>query len=65
MSDETNDVSKNNKMEEEDFYLSPEGLLVFTEKFHLKRGHCCKSDCKHCPYGYDKQFGTVVNKKSE
>ena len=28
---------------------------VFTEKYHIKRGYCCKSGCKHCPYGYDKK----------
>ncbi len=35
----------------EDFYLNEEGLMVFTEHYHLKRGHCCKSGCRHCPYG--------------
>jgi hypothetical protein len=33
----------------EDFYY--EGpYLVFTEKYHLKRGYCCNSGCRHCPY---------------
>jgi len=33
----------------EDFYY--EGpYLVFTEAYHLKRGYCCNSDCRHCPY---------------
>jgi len=44
-------------MDPEDFYYSPEGYIVFTEKYHLKRGHCCKSGCKHCPYGYNKKTG--------
>jgi hypothetical protein len=30
------------------------GLIVFTEAFHLKRGYCCKSGCRHCPYGFKK-----------
>lgn len=35
-----------------DFYL--EGtLLVFTEAFLRKRGYCCESGCRHCPYGFD------------
>lgn len=35
----------------EDHYIDPiSGLLVFTAKFHIKRGHCCHSDCRHCPY---------------
>jgi hypothetical protein len=40
-----------------DYYYSPEGYIVFTEKYHLKRGHCCQSGCKHCPYGFDKKTG--------
>ncbi|HEX7159169.1 MAG TPA: DUF5522 domain-containing protein [Edaphobacter sp.] len=33
----------------EDFYY--EGpYLVFTEIYHLKRGYCCNSGCRHCPY---------------
>jgi hypothetical protein len=34
----------------EDYYLSPEGLMIFTEAYHLKRGYCCGSGCLHCPY---------------
>jgi Family of unknown function (DUF5522) len=26
------------------------GLMVFTEAYHLKRGYCCKNGCRHCPY---------------
>ena len=26
------------------------GLLVYTAAYHLKRGHCCGSGCRHCPY---------------
>jgi len=33
----------------EDFYM--EGpYLVFTAAYHLRRGYCCNSDCRHCPY---------------
>ena len=33
----------------EDYYY--EGpYLVFTAKYHLKRGSCCNSGCRHCPY---------------
>jgi hypothetical protein len=41
------------KFEKEDFYYSEEGYIVFTEKYHLKRGFCCESGCRHCPYGYN------------
>ncbi len=47
-------------LEEGDYYLNAEGYRVFTEKFHLKRGYCCKSGCKHCPYGYDKKTDTFT-----
>ena len=30
-------------------------LIVFTEKYHLKRGYCCESKCRHCPYVQKKQ----------
>ncbi len=40
------------KYEADEFYLSPEGFIVFTEKYHLKRGYCCQNNCKHCPYGF-------------
>jgi hypothetical protein len=36
-------------MEEGDYYQTPEGFLVFTEKYHLKRGYCCDNNCRHCP----------------
>lgn len=29
---------------------SENGFLVFTAAFHLKRGWCCGSGCRHCPY---------------
>lgn len=33
----------------EDYYM--EGpYLVFTAAYHLKRGYCCGSGCRHCPY---------------
>jgi hypothetical protein len=50
-------------LEPDDFYYSEEGYIVFTEKYHLKRGHCCKSGCRHCPYGYDKKTDSFKNKK--
>ncbi|WP_299528338.1 DUF5522 domain-containing protein [uncultured Lutibacter sp.] len=46
------------KLTSEDYYLSEEGYRVFTEKYHLKRGYCCKNGCKHCPYKYNKKTDT-------
>ncbi len=53
--DDMSGFSKKSKLEEDEFYYSPEGYIVFTEKYLLKRGYCCKNGCKHCPYGYDKK----------
>jgi hypothetical protein len=33
----------------EDFYFDGP-YLVFTAAYHVKRGYCCNSDCRHCPY---------------
>ncbi len=38
---------------EDEFYYE-NGLLVFTERFHLRRGVCCGSGCRHCPYQHDR-----------
>jgi Family of unknown function (DUF5522) len=54
---------KNKDLQTGDYYLSPEGYMVFTEQFHLRRGHCCKSGCRHCPYGYDKNTDRIDPKK--
>ncbi|MBP9682571.1 MAG: hypothetical protein KBD76_14280 [Bacteriovorax sp.] len=40
------------KKTNQDYYINPEGNLVFTESYHLKRGFCCQSGCRHCPYNY-------------
>ncbi|MGV4414358.1 DUF5522 domain-containing protein [Chryseobacterium sp. T1] len=49
--------------ENEDFYYNEDGYRVFTAKFHLKRGYCCKNGCRHCPYGYDKKTDTFIKDK--
>jgi len=33
----------------EDYYMEG-GNMVFTAAYHLKRGYCCGSSCRHCPY---------------
>ncbi len=37
-------------IENEDFYYDEQGLMVLTASYLKKRGHCCHSDCRHCPY---------------
>ena len=35
----------------DDFYIDPStGFMVFTALIHTKRGKCCGSGCRHCPY---------------
>ena len=36
-------------VENEDYYLD-HGLMVFTARYHLRRGYCCDRGCRHCPY---------------
>lgn len=48
------DTSSKLKLKEDNYYFSEDGLVVFTEKYHEKRGYCCENKCKHCPYGFNK-----------
>ena len=44
------EFSKIDKLDKDEYYHSSEGYIIFTEKYHLKRGNCCNNNCKHCPY---------------
>ncbi len=35
----------------EDFYMEGD-RLVFTAAYHRKRGYCCGSGCRHCPWDH-------------
>ena len=48
------------ELEPDDYYLNEKGYRVFKEKYHLKRGYCCKGGCKHCPYGYDRKTDSFI-----
>jgi hypothetical protein len=41
-------------VEGEDYYLE-DGKYVFTAHYLQKRGYCCESGCRHCPYGFVKK----------
>jgi Family of unknown function (DUF5522) len=60
MNNDFSSFTERGKLAPEDFYTTPDGYIVFTEQYHLKRGYCCKSGCKHCPYGFDKRTGRIV-----
>jgi hypothetical protein len=36
-------------VEGEDYYLEG-AAMVFTTSFLLRRGYCCESGCRHCPF---------------
>jgi hypothetical protein len=39
----------------EKYFYYENGLMVFTEAYHLLRGYCCERGCRHCPYGFKKK----------
>ena len=47
-SEEKVETSREELRPEDFYYEGP--YLVFTAAYHLKRGYCCNSDCRHCPY---------------
>jgi hypothetical protein len=51
--------------ENEYYYTDKSGLLVFTEKYLLERGYCCKNGCRHCPYGFAKEKQDLASKNSD
>ena len=46
-------------IEGEDFYFEGE-LMVMTPNYHLKRGYCCGSGCRHCPYFPKHEAGSTI-----
>lgn len=36
-------------------YTVEGGFWVFTAHYLSKRGYCCQSGCRNCPYGFRKQ----------
>jgi hypothetical protein len=36
-------------VEGKDFYWEG-AAVVFSERYHLRRGSCCGNGCRHCPY---------------
>ncbi len=42
-----------------DYYIE-NGNWVFTAAYHLRRGQCCESGCRHCPYGFQIPDDTAI-----
>ena len=53
-----NNEGGSQKLSPSDYYIE-NGKYVFTEEFHKKRGHCCGSGCRHCPYFPKHQKGNT------
>ena len=51
-------------VEGEDYYREG-AFVVFTAAYHLRRGRCCESGCRHCPYGFTKERRGVDKEGSE
>jgi hypothetical protein len=51
-------------VEGEDFYREG-AYVVFTAAYHLRRGYCCESGCRHCPYRGGAEDASGVEKKTE
>lgn len=49
--------------DETDYYFNEDGLMVFTESYHRKRGFCCKNKCKHCPWNFVDEKNNTTEKK--
>lgn len=45
-----------------DYYYDA-GSVVMTEEYHINRGYCCGSGCRHCPYKPEHQRGTLTLKE--
>ncbi|MEK6336655.1 MAG: DUF5522 domain-containing protein [Acidobacteriota bacterium] len=55
-------TSPESLVEGEDYYWEGEAM-VFTERYHLRRGFCCESGCRHCPFGESRALvPDVVNR---
>lgn len=44
-------------IEHVDFYYNNDRKIIMTEQYHIERGYCCGSKCKHCPYWPKYQTG--------
>ena len=47
-----------------DFYREG-AYVVFTAAYHLRRGYCCESGCRHCPYGAESGPGGLHEEDGE
>jgi hypothetical protein len=51
-------------VEGEDFYRE-DAYVVFTARYHLRRGYCCESNCRHCPYRSTSEGAAAAEKEKK
>lgn len=44
-------------LKEGEYYNQENGRMVLTELYHISKGSCCQSGCRHCAYGFSVVFG--------
>jgi hypothetical protein len=44
-------------LKEGEYYYQENGRIVLTEMYHIAKGSCCQSGCRHCAYGFAQMFG--------
>jgi hypothetical protein len=59
MQSETATENPIDKKAAQDYYLEGD-RVVFTREYHLRRGYCCGSGCRHCPYDPRGSMGTTT-----
>ena len=50
---------------DENLYYLENGKVVFTPEYHMARGHCCGSKCRHCPFDPEYIKGNTNIKKQQ
>ena len=56
-------MNDSNSVSQIDFVIDADGRYVFTRSFHLRRGFCCGSGCRHCPYNRKRGSRKIVDRK--
>ena len=62
MEKQTNNQREKSQLLPSDFYME-NGKKVMTEQYHLRRGYCCGSGCRHCPFEPKAKKGNTTIKK--
>lgn len=55
-------MDKNHEFIKDVHYYLEGDRVIFTEKYHLQRGECCKNNCRHCPYKEKDDKKIVITK---